>query len=724
MAEVIDANSAVAFAARFGPPNIMSLGKDGCLHPDLPTTKAAVAWLEANAHRDIYFTPAALQDAFVGKPRKGDCLGSCHAWVDVDPPKGMTDPAALEAWRAEALAEIEATELPPAQIIVSSGRGLWLYWRLPHRLPPTEVEAINYALASRIGGGDACHNIDRVARLPFTINTKSGQVATILRDEDGTTPVEALPSLSPPVSAGVAELGNLGTASPPRTEGEFRALIAAIPCGEDRQNDLLLSALDPEAANDFRNEPLNISDRSAVMFSWAIKATMAGMEPRVVRDCILSPAVPAISAHLLDERKYPPSSRERAATRQVARAYAWALSTGWEPPGAAETREQEEAQAIGLVSLAPIPADLPARPWLVENLLMDGQVTMLTGRGGDGKSLLALQLAVMVAARADFGWWQTRERRNVLVLNAEDNVDEQRRRLLGACEVMDVDPRLLENRLFTMERESLVLVHRDPEDGAVKPSPLYDGLNALIEEHSIGLVVIDPLVEAHINMDENSNADMKELVIILRRLARSRTIPLLLVHHSRKGASGGDQDGARGGSALVNACRVVVTLDRMSDEEHKRINPPLPKERYIRVTGAKANYAGRIGDRWLELMPVELSNGDETPGLRRIVFGQMDEGFDVHTWEHRDELLQMVREGRGNGRLWSTATTGPKPARLAVAVAEHLGLDAKQAADVLARFESAGLIKRGEQRGDDRKVSEVWMLSDARLPEGTVEIPF
>ncbi|MFN4134957.1 MAG: AAA family ATPase [Novosphingobium sp.] len=724
MADVIDAAEAVVFAARFGLPNIMAFEGGRCLHPDLPTREAATAWLEANAGRDIYFAPAALRDAFLGKPRKGDCLGSSYAWVDVDPPKGMRDPEALVAWQAETLAELEATDLPPPQIVVASGRGLWLYWRLPRMATPDEVEAINYALAARFGGGDACHNIDRVARLPHTLNTKTGRLATVLRDEDGTTPVDALPSQPPPDSVAPAELGELGPASPPESEAAFRALVAAVPCPEDRRMELLLAALNPEAVNDFRGVPLDVSDRSAVMRSWAIKAIMAGMEPRAVRDCILSPAVPAISAHLLDPRKCPPSSRERAAARQVAKAYAWALGTGWEPHGAAAAREVAEVEVTGLVSLAPVPEDLPARPWLVENLLMDGQVTMLTGRGGDGKSLLALQLAIMVAARAEFGWWQTRRRRNVLVLNAEDDLAEQRRRLLGACDVMGVDPRVLAERLLTMQRESLVLVHRDPEDGKVKPSALYDRLARLIDEHKIGLVVIDPLVEAHVGMDENSNADMKELVIMLRRLARLRSIPLLIVHHSRKGASGGDQDGARGGSALVNACRVVVTLDRMSDDEHKRINPPLPKERYIRVTGAKANYAGRIGDRWLELVPVELPNGDPTPGLRRVVFGEVDEGFDVQTWEHRDELLRMVGEGRGGGRLWSTTTSGRKDARLDAAVADRLGLDAGQARDVLARFESAGLIVRAEHQGDDRHRSEVWVLPDTALPEGTTDLPF
>lgn len=722
---VIDTTAAVAFASRFGAPNIMAFAGGRCLHPTLPTSEAAAAFLADNAERDLYFCPADLRDAFAGKPTKADCLGSSWAWVDIDPPKDMTDPAALDSWRSAALAEIDATDVPPAQLVTFSGRGLWLFWRLPRRLPADEVEAINYALASRFDGGDDCYNIDRVARLPFTVNSKTGQLATILRDEDGTTPVEALPHSSPPDAAsGTVELGDMGEASPLPDEDAFRAAVNALPCPEAKRMDLLLSALNPAVANDFRDKPLDVRDRSAVMYSWAIKATMAGMAPGTIRDCLLSPAVPAISSHLLDPRKYAPSLRVRAATRQVARAHTWALANGWQPPGAAEAQERQEVQATGLISLVPVPADLPARPWLVENLLMDGQVTMLTGRGGDGKSLLALQLAVMVAARADFGWWQPRERRNVLVLNAEDNIDEQRRRLLGACDVMDVDPRLLEGRLFTMDRETLVLVHRDPADDMVKPSPLYGRLAELIAENNIGLVVIDPLVEAHINLDENSNADMKELVLMLRRLARQREIPLLIVHHSRKGATSGDQDGARGGSALVNACRVVVTVERMNEAEHTSISPPQPKERYIRITGAKANYAGRIGDRWLELVPIELPNGDETPGFRRVVFGEVGDGFDVRTWEHSDELLRLVRDGRGGGKFWSSKPTGPRAARLDAEISERFCLDAKQAKDVLARFRDAGLIALGEQRGDDRKLSEVWVLPGTELPEGTAEIPF
>ncbi len=40
---------------------------------------------------------------------------------------------------------------------------------------------------------------------------------------------------------------------------------------------------------------------------------------------------------------------------------------------------------------------VPARKWLVEGLIPSGTVTMLSGDGGTGKSLLSLQLACAVA---------------------------------------------------------------------------------------------------------------------------------------------------------------------------------------------------------------------------------------------------------------------------------------------------------------------------------------
>ena len=62
----IDVHAAVAFASRFGLPNVMSFCAGACQHPDLPTAEHAEAWLREHPDRDVYFAPALLRDAFVG----------------------------------------------------------------------------------------------------------------------------------------------------------------------------------------------------------------------------------------------------------------------------------------------------------------------------------------------------------------------------------------------------------------------------------------------------------------------------------------------------------------------------------------------------------------------------------------------------------------------------------------------------------------------------------
>ena len=434
-----DPIAAVDFACRFGPPNIMKI-KNGKLQTvTLPTRQSALELLEDDPEDDFYFCPATLRDAFGGKPKKTDCIGSDWAWVDIDPPKGMTDASELKAWREQALLEIRQTDLPYPQIIVFSGRGLWLYWRLSYRMPSADVEKINCGLTNRFGGGDSCHSIDHIARLPFTRNSKTGLVGFIIHDAEGVTDVAKLPSDTPRSSNidNGPDLGDLGEAEK-LSEDDFRALVGTLPCKAEKKNELVLAALDPARANEFRDKPINIRDRSAVMFSWAIKAIMADMKPEDVRNCILSPELQPISAHLLDFKKYPPSLRGRAALRNVRRAHSQALENGWKPKdnGQNPVASEEAPPHYELISLAPVPDDLPPRPWLVEGALMNGHVSMLTGRGGEGKSLLALQFGMMVAMGGEFAWWNSCHQRNVLILNAEDNLKEQQRRLLSASEVM------------------------------------------------------------------------------------------------------------------------------------------------------------------------------------------------------------------------------------------------------------------------------------------------
>jgi hypothetical protein len=65
--------------------------------------------------------------------------------------------------------------------------------------------------------------------------------------------------------------------------------------------------------------------------------------------------------------------------------------------------ETPEVQGPSLIDLTAFDlGSLPTRPWLVEGLLMDGQVSLIVAKGGVGKSALAMHVAVMCASGAEW----------------------------------------------------------------------------------------------------------------------------------------------------------------------------------------------------------------------------------------------------------------------------------------------------------------------------------
>lgn len=301
----VDADAAAEFVARhFGPPSVMAFRAGRCLHPPLPTTEAARAFIAAHPGDDIYFALADRRDASVGKPAKADCVGSRWAWVDLDPPKGLTDPAGLDEWRAAQMAALEASGLPRPPILIASGRGLWAFWRLTRRVPPDEAEAINRALANRLGA-DHCHNIDRVARVPFTRNSKTGALATVLRDEPGAIAPEALPHAELP---GAVQAG--ASAQPPTIGARLTSLDEldqwAVP---DRVRVILAHGRDPD------NPKEGDDSRSAWLFDATCQLVRCGVPDGTIMAVLTDPDL-GISASVLDKR----ASAKRYAARQIERA--------------------------------------------------------------------------------------------------------------------------------------------------------------------------------------------------------------------------------------------------------------------------------------------------------------------------------------------------------------------------------------------------------------------
>jgi hypothetical protein len=151
--------------------------------------KSAADWvLNLNGRNyDIYFAVNPLKRPMSKKAGKEDVASAEWLWVDLDPLKD----AKLDGERQEMLALLTdrlPEGLPEPTWIIDSGRGYWAFWRL--RTPQTvdgdgprtkNVEnygcGIETAFSDR---GDDCRNIDRVARLPGTINQRTGRRAGVV----------------------------------------------------------------------------------------------------------------------------------------------------------------------------------------------------------------------------------------------------------------------------------------------------------------------------------------------------------------------------------------------------------------------------------------------------------------------------------------------------------------------------------------------------------------
>jgi hypothetical protein len=284
--------------------------------------------------------------------------------------------------------------------------------------------------------------------------------------------------------------------------------------------------------------------------------------------------------------------------------------------------EPVKAKPAVLVPLvSPLPIDettIPRRPWLIPGLLLRRHVSVLVAPPGSGKSLLTLQVSLMMAEGKSWGGWHPRGSFKVLVINSEDDADEMRRRLAAAVNVMGYDGLALRDRVQVADApQNIVIARADVRTKIISPTAMFNDIIATIKAGGFDCVVIDPFAETFAG-DENSNNDLKWAALLWRDIARLTNAAVLLVHHTRKFSNEpGEMDASRGGGSLLGVARVVSTVFSMSEREAKAFDLKDYDERhkYLRFDDAKANLSlVTFKARWFEKHTYKLDNaGDDEP---------------------------------------------------------------------------------------------------------------
>ena len=188
------------------------------------------------------------------------------------------------------------------------------------------------------------------------------------------------------------------------------------------------------------------------------------------------------------------------------------------------------------------PIELEDRPrqqqWLIDGLWGRQAVGIVGGEPKCGKSFLALDLAVAVAAGVPcLRRFAADQPGPVLLFAAEDAGHIVRARLQGIASAAGARFDALD--IAVIDVPALRLDHRADRQRLVQT----------VERVRPRLVVLDPLVRLH-GIDENTVAEVAPILGFLRDVQRRFETAVLLVHHARKSGATRPGQALRGSSEL------------------------------------------------------------------------------------------------------------------------------------------------------------------------------
>ncbi len=188
-----------------------------------------------------------------------------------------------------------------------------------------------------------------------------------------------------------------------------------------------------------------------------------------------------------------------------------------------------------------------------------GAVTMISAKGGSGKSALALQIVLRAANDniKTFAWL------------SEDPDYTTKYRIEKISEFTKIP--IKDNYISLYDEKPFQILVK--KDKAININPLfYDFVSAC---NKFKIIILDPLI-AFYGADENNNSEARQFMDILTEWAKKEDKAIILIHHQTKYMN---VSIARGAGAFVDAVRAQYSIDKEKDDD-----------RFIKIAIEKDNW--------------------------------------------------------------------------------------------------------------------------------------
>ena len=225
-----------------------------------------------------------------------------------------------------------------------------------------------------------------------------------------------------------------------------------------------------------------------------------------------------------------------------------------------EARPTLEQKLLRVEQLSAVLArEIPKTPWAIEGFLCLGDIAILGGAGGVGKSWISLYVALCLASgKPLWGYLPCVRPYTVAVVDLESRPWEIDQRLWRLAAGMKIDPTTAADRVHLV-RERVRL--DKPED--------VERLTASIKAWQAEIVIVDSMRRTHAG-DENSSTDTSNLFLgALDPIRGDCGCAVILTDHIRKRTGEKELDSPdqslRGSTDKYNLADLVVGAERRDD---------------------------------------------------------------------------------------------------------------------------------------------------------------
>jgi RecA-family ATPase len=172
----------------------------------------------------------------------------------------------------------------------------------------------------------------------------------------------------------------------------------------------------------------------------------------------------------------------------------------------------------------------PQERWLAQDRIVSGDLTILSGNGGSGKTEIITALLLSVAA--GLGDWLgcVVESGPALFVSCEESEDNIRSRIERIAKHRGVDPYAIDQLHLVFPDLAGTWLCNTDQRGKVTPTPLLSQIEAWIIHCKPALVAIDS-VAAVFDGDAVNRRQVRAFLALLRKLARQSGAAIVLLDH-------------------------------------------------------------------------------------------------------------------------------------------------------------------------------------------------